>query len=123
MENSLFNREERINYIFNILLTKKPELIYLKELKEYFNSKESATLRIILKNINQLTSDLKPNLPVDWKWDRFNFLERAILINGLAEIKLFDNPKKIVINESIEYAKKYTDLKAPSLINAILDNY
>ncbi len=123
MKQSLYNREDRINFIYNVLITNMSEEQYSVELKTEFVDAEANTIKTILENLNLLVSELKPNLPNDWKWERMNFLERAILINGLAEIKLFKNSKSIVIDESIEYAKKFNDLKTPPLINAILDNY
>ncbi|RKX66923.1 MAG: hypothetical protein DRP42_01985 [Tenericutes bacterium] len=48
-------------------------------------------------------------------------MERAILLNGAAEILLFGNIKKVVINESIEHAKRYADFNSKKLINALLD--
>jgi transcription termination factor NusB len=49
-------------------------------------------------------------------------LEKAILINGAAEILLFNNKEKIVISESNKIAKKYIGEDKPvKLITAILN--
>jgi N utilization substance protein B len=66
---------------------------------------------------------LKQHLPKDWKWDRINNIEKSILINSVAEIVDHKNPKAIVINEAVEYSKKYADQYSYKLINGVLDNF
>lgn len=123
-DSSSHKRIERIfflyrNYLFIESLNDSQEEIESNYFE--FNKKQKDFIQLILKNINDLENKLKKLIPDDWKIERFNFLERAILLNGSAEIIFKKKNKKIVINESIEFARKYCTEKSPSLINAVLD--
>lgn len=57
----------------------------------------------------------------NWDLDRLGKTDKAILRLGTYEMIYYDTPKIVVINEAVELAKKYSDDKVVSLINAILD--
>ena len=56
-----------------------------------------------------------------WSYDRLGAIEKAILINGCAEFDLKEVEAAVIINESVELAKKYCDEDTYKLINRILD--
>lgn len=56
-----------------------------------------------------------------WTYDRLGAIEKAILINGCAEFDLKEVEAAVIINESVELAKKYCDEDTYKLINRILD--
>ncbi len=58
---------------------------------------------------------------VGYKMERIYKVDLAILVLAVYEIK-FDgsSPEKVVINEAIELAKKYSTEKSPSFINGVL---
>jgi transcription antitermination protein NusB len=56
-----------------------------------------------------------------WTYDRLGAIEKAILINGCAEFDLKEVEAAIIIDESVELAKKYCDEDTYKLINRILD--
>ena len=58
----------------------------------------------------------------DWTFDRLNLLEQAILLSAYTQFKYMKQPKQVVINVSIELAKKYCDDKSYKFINGVLDN-
>jgi len=120
-ENSLSHRrKERIFFLYrNYLLDDSKEEIESDQFN--FNKKQIDFINLILKDIDSLENKIKKFIPSDWIWERFNFLEKAILLNAASEMILKKKDKKIIINESVEFAKKYCSEKAPPLINGILD--
>ena len=58
---------------------------------------------------------------VDWKLERIAAIDRAILRLGIYELRRGETPARVVINESVELAKKFSSEDASSFVNAILD--
>lgn len=56
-----------------------------------------------------------------WTFDRLGYIEQAILLNGCAEFDLKKIEAPVIIDESIEMAKKYCDEDTYKLINSVLD--
>ncbi len=56
-----------------------------------------------------------------WTLDRLGLIDQAILLMSTYEILYYNTPNVVCINEAIELAKKYSDDKVVSLINAVLD--
>ena len=57
-----------------------------------------------------------------WVLDRMTVIDRNILRMGTCELLfIFSTPPKVVINESIDIAKKYGNEDSPEFINGILD--
>ena len=59
----------------------------------------------------------------NWRLDRISAIDRAILRLALHELRATDTPPKIVINEAVELAKKFSADDASGFVNGILDNY
>jgi N utilization substance protein B len=58
------------------------------------------------------------------KWDlsRLSSVDRSILRLGAYQLKFCpDIPGKVVINEAIEIAKKYSGVQSPRFVNGVLD--
>ncbi len=127
-KNSTFltNRDKRIYFFYKIYLFSWDKSESSRELNErYFeydfsNKEEEAILKLI-DNFDDIEIRYKNLLPSDWKIERLDNLDKAILLNGVFEMTLFSNKKEIVIDESVKYAKKYCSSKSYSLINGILD--
>jgi N utilization substance protein B len=60
---------------------------------------------------------------VNWKLERVAAIDRAILRLALHEIRATDTPVKVVINEAVDLAKKYSSDDAKGFVNGILDAY
>ena len=57
-----------------------------------------------------------------WKLSRLSHVDRAILRLAVYQLRHCpDIPCKVVINEAIEIAKKYSSEQAPRFINGVLD--
>jgi len=59
----------------------------------------------------------------NWRLDRVAAIDRAILRLALHELRATDTPVKVVINEAVELAKKYSSDEAGGFVNGILDAY
>ncbi len=57
----------------------------------------------------------------EWDFDRLGYVEQAILLVGTAELLSEEADKAVIINEAVEYAKKYADYDSFKLINGVLD--
>ena len=121
MKSSLNNRQERVNLLYTFYLSDWAwdELV---KTSDELSPDELETVRLTIENQEELEKQIIPNLKEGWSWDRIENLEKAILLNAVAELKLFDNKKEIVISESNKIAKKYIgDDKSIKLITALLN--
>ncbi len=57
----------------------------------------------------------------NWKIERISAIDRAILRLAIAELRTVSTPAKVVLNEAVELAKKFSSEEAASFINGILD--
>ena len=57
----------------------------------------------------------------NWSLERIAAIDRTILRLALAEIRNTSTPVKVVINEAVELAKKFSSEDAAPFINGILD--
>jgi transcription antitermination protein NusB len=60
---------------------------------------------------------------VNWRLDRLAAIDRAILRLAMHEMRATDTPVKVVINEAVDLAKKYSSDDAGGFVNGILDAY
>ena len=76
----------------------------------------------VLKNRQELDRRIV-EVTNNWKLDRIAAVDRAILRLGLYELLEMDEevPPKVVINESVELAKKFSTAKSGSFVNGVLD--
>ena len=57
-----------------------------------------------------------------WELNRLSIVDRSILRLAVYQLKFCpDIPPKVVINEAIELAKKFSSEKAPAFVNGVLD--
>jgi N utilization substance protein B len=60
----------------------------------------------------------------NWDLERVSLIDRSILRFALAEILYFpDVPSKVIMNEAIEIAHRYSSKDAGQFINGLLDNF
>ena len=76
---------------------------------------ESAAARI--EELDPMISTHAQN----WRIERMAAIDRAILRLALAEMRTTSTPAKVVINEAVELAKKFSSEEASPFINGILD--
>ena len=89
----------------------KPE-----EIDPYFND----LIRTSVTNIERYSGYINKVLD-GWTFERLGYIEQAILLNGCAEFDMKKTEAAIIIDESVEMAKKYCDEDTYKLINSVLD--
>lgn len=57
----------------------------------------------------------------NWRIDRMAAIDRNILRLAVQELLGGENPPKVVINEALELARKYSEAEAGPFVNAVLD--
>ena len=59
----------------------------------------------------------------NWRFDRLAAIDRAILRLAIYELRATDTPPKVVLNEAVELAKKFSSQEAGGFVNGILDAF
>lgn len=57
----------------------------------------------------------------NWRMERLAVIDRAILRLAIHELKTTDTPPKVILNEAVELAKKFSSEDASAFVNGILD--
>jgi N utilization substance protein B len=57
----------------------------------------------------------------NWRFERLAAIDRAILRLAIHEMNCKETPPKVVLNEAVDLAKKYSSEEAGSFVNGILD--
>ena len=98
--------------------------LYQLKVKSEIEKSNSEYTNILIDGVkkNQKDIDLLINKYLsNWTLDRLSLVDQAILEVATYEIIYTDIDIKIAINEAVELAKKYSDDKVKSMINACLD--
>ena len=70
----------------------------------------------------ELCDGLIQSAAIKWQMSRLCQVDRSILRLGAYQLKFCsDIPGKVVINEAIELAKKYSSEQSPGFVNGVLD--
>jgi N utilization substance protein B len=59
----------------------------------------------------------------NWKFERLAAIDRAILRLAIYELRATDTPPKVVLNEAVELAKKFSSEDSGAFVNGILDAF
>ena len=92
------------------------------------NTDDDLTLELAQKwalgtwNMVRACDDLISEAAVRWKLSRLSHVDRAILRLSVYQLRYCEDiPCKVVINEAIEIAKKYSTEQSPRFVNGVLD--
>jgi N utilization substance protein B len=58
----------------------------------------------------------------NWRFERVAAIDRAILRLAVYELRSTDTPAKVVLNEAVELAKKFSSDDAGGFVNGIFDS-
>ena len=72
-----------------------------------------------LKNLPKIDKIIE-NYANNWKISRMNSVDRSLLRMGVYELLRHSTPRKVVIDEVVELAKRYGTDKSKGFINGIL---
>jgi N utilization substance protein B len=57
----------------------------------------------------------------NWRLERMAIIDRAVLRLAIYELRLAETPPKVVLNEAVDLAKKFSSEDAGAFVNGILD--
>jgi N utilization substance protein B len=57
----------------------------------------------------------------NWRFERMAAIDRAILRLAIHEMNGRDTPPKVVLNEAVELAKKFSSAESGAFVNGVLD--
>ena len=57
----------------------------------------------------------------NWRLERLAIIDRAVLRLAIYELRIAETPPKVILNEAVELAKKFSSEDAGSFVNGILD--
>ncbi|HJZ65666.1 MAG TPA: transcription antitermination factor NusB [Candidatus Acidoferrum sp.] len=87
--------------------------------REFANALFEGAVRDVA-GLDELIS--KTTAEANWKFERIAAIDRAILRLGIHELRQGETPARVVINESVELAKKFSSEDASAFVNAVLDS-
>lgn len=58
----------------------------------------------------------------NWRFERLAAIDRAILRLAIHELRGAETPPKVILNEAVEMAKKFSSEEASAFVNGILDS-
>jgi N utilization substance protein B len=98
------------------------------ELKFWKSAKASDTTRVFANELFEGAANDVSALDAiigkhadNWKFERLAAIDRAILRLGVYELRLAQTPFKVVMSESVNMAKKFSNEDSGSFVNGVLD--
>ena len=126
MKNRSELREVIMKVLYQVFLFQESKLEYnlddlIHEQLEVENTFVDDCVHGVLDNQEEIIK-LANNSLHDWKYNRLNKVDQAILSLGIYELMYTDTPSVVCINEAVELSKKYSDEAVTKMINGVLDN-
>lgn len=72
-----------------------------------FDAEQMKIVEYLTEHINETEKIVSPFLEPSWVWSRMSFFDRAIITEAIAEAKVWQTPKIVIIDQSLITAKKY----------------
>lgn len=125
MKNRSELRDIAIKVLYQVYILKNTKVsfdidVLIKEQLEIENEFVKNLVHGVV-NEQKNISDLANKYLKDWTIDRLSKVDKAVLSLGIYELLYTDTPSIVCINETIELAKKYSDLEVVKMINATMD--
>lgn len=125
MKNRSKLREIIMKVIYQVKILEETNLEYkiddlIKEQLEVENEFVNTSVKGIIAHQKEIETLANKYLK-DWKLDRLNKVDQAILSLGIYELQYTDTPSIVAINEAIELSKTYSDEAVTKMINGVLD--
>lgn len=57
----------------------------------------------------------------NWRFERLAAIDRAVLRLAIYEMRQAETPAKVVLNEAVDLAKKFSSEEAGAFVNGVLD--
>ena len=108
-------------YQYLLLETEKLEIINDAITNYDFDADQTKVLEYICDNKQELIDLVAPFLDPTWTWERISYMDRAIILEAIAEHRTLNTEKSIIIDQALITAKNYNVDNNYKYINAILD--
>ncbi len=105
--------------VYSLLM--KEQLLFNEDEYQNVDKDVIKLINYVINNFNDIKNKIIFHLNENWSWERLLVIDKSILITAYAEFNVFKIDKKIVIDQAIITAKKYSDEKSYKFINFILD--
>ena len=116
-------RENLMKLVFQYGVTKDKEcnleVLDLENLTEEEKEELVKKFDDVVLNYDSIVAIISDNL-VNYKLDRICKTDLAILVVAIYELKYLNEPVKIVVNEAVELAKKYSQDNSYKFVNGLL---
>ena len=86
------------------------------------NNFADSLLKCIRTHYDELLSEIE-NLVEGYKLNRIYSADKCSLLMGIAELKYFDTPKAVVIDQVVSLAGIYSTDKSVDFVNGVLGKY
>lgn len=120
-------REELFKWIFQTEIqgNSMEEAFEYSSLREEIEKDEVTKLFLerYRKGLTEHREELEKNIQAamtDWDFSRIGYVEKSLLKLATYEIYFEDLPVEIIVNEAVEIAKIYGDVKTHEFINGVL---
>ncbi len=116
-------REKIVFALYRHLLLRRDILAEIEEFDEQESEEKeyaSEILKDVYENEGLYIEEISRYLP-NWNFDRENYVEQALLLAAVSELKLQKTDRAIVLDEAVQIAKKYCDEDSYRYINGVLD--
>ena len=97
------------------------DVVSNNEISDFFNIDgfTKNLVNSVFDNLEMIDGIISKHL-IDWTFDRISNVSKSLLRLGTAELKFRNTDSKVVFNEMVLLAKKYSDQKDASFVNGIL---
>lgn len=116
-------RENLMKLVYDYSMTKTREcdfeVLDLESLTEEEKTGLTDNFNKIVDNYDDIVSTIEKNL-INYKLDRICKTDLAILIVAIYELNYLKEPIKVVVNEAVELAKKYSLDNSYKFVNGLL---
>ncbi|MEG1850987.1 MAG: transcription antitermination factor NusB [Bacilli bacterium] len=119
-------REKIMIILYQISIYKKEKLDYdvsliIKDNYEIESEFINSIVFGVLEKENEIDNIINESLN-KWSLSRLGETDKAILRLSVYEMKYYNTPNIVCINEAVELSKKYSDDKVTKMINGVLDS-
>jgi transcription antitermination protein NusB len=119
------SREFALQMLFEWDMTRQEparvEKLFWKSARAAESTRQFA-VKLFEGTVDQVTSidQLVEKLAENWRLDRLAAVDRNILRMAVYELRSGTAPPKVVIDEALELARKFSSAEAPAFLNGIL---
>ncbi|MEG0799333.1 MAG: transcription antitermination factor NusB [Bacilli bacterium] len=119
-------REKIMIILYQISIYKKEKLDYdvsliIKDNYEIESEFINSIVFGVLEKEDEIDNIINESLN-KWSLSRLGETDKAILRLSVYEMKYYNTPNIVCINEAVELSKKYSDDKVTKMINGVLDS-